>query len=176
MSVVSPFSPPARLTVDCAMGCASTLLPALLPHLSPHLTLNLLNVRPPLCPEVNTAVNELCGSEFVQNSRTVPKVYNGDAKNWADLAVSVDGDVDRIVFFRGGGEGTGGRVTLFDGDRINSLITGWIVRATEKETWEGNKIRVGAVQTAYANSNSTKYLRGLGVECSVVKTGVRLVS
>ena len=89
------------------------------------------------------------------------------------MSASVDGDVDRIVFFsKGRGDGT--EVKLYDGDRVNSLLTKWIVETTKGEMWGGGKdVRVGAVQTAYANSNSTKFLKNLGVECNVVKTGVR---
>ena len=176
MSLVKPFGPTTTVNVDCAMGSASTLLPSLLPHLAPYLNLNLLTVDPPSTSGgavVNTRLNNRCGSEHVQNSRSTPKVYNGDPRNWSGMSASVDGDVDRIVFFsKGRGDGT--EVKLYDGDRVNSLLTKWIVETTKGEMWGGGKdVRVGAVQTAYANSNSTKFLKNLGVECNVVKTGVR---
>lgn len=50
-----------------------------------------------------------------------------------------------------------GRFRMLDGDKIASLVAAFIVELVKSAGLE-DKIKVGVVQTAYANGASTKYL------------------
>ena len=127
------------------------IFPLLQPHL-PNLHLNLLNVSPQTTAP-NTKLNHNCGSEYVQNTRSAPHVYNGDPLGWGDVSFSVDGDVDRVVGFVGK---KGGGFELFDGDRMNALITRWILRVSEGVRWEGGRVKVGVVQVGWMEGSYVK--------------------
>jgi len=81
---------------------------------------------------------------------------------------SLDGDADRLMYFylddRGG-------FHMLDGDKIAALVAAFIVELVKVAGLE-DQIKVGVVQTAYANGASTKYLADrLPVKC--VSTGVK---
>lgn len=86
------------------------------------------------------------------------------AHDFADeVCCSIDGDGDRLVYFT---VDIDLLFQLFDGDRIASLYAGALSKllyaVTEeinlKHTKQGYKLRVGVVQTAYANGASTDFL------------------
>eukprot|EP00529_Nitzschia_sp_RCC80_P010956 CAMPEP_0113510406 /NCGR_PEP_ID=MMETSP0014_2-20120614/38120_1 /TAXON_ID=2857 /ORGANISM="Nitzschia sp." /LENGTH=634 /DNA_ID=CAMNT_0000406357 /DNA_START=132 /DNA_END=2036 /DNA_ORIENTATION=+ /assembly_acc=CAM_ASM_000159 len=126
-------------------------------------------------------LNELCGSEHVLKIRGPPKDYANrmTGEGWK-YAASFDGDADRIAFFGGS---TDEDVVTFDGDKITTAVCAFLqteVAALEEAcasspTLSKQSMTLGAVQTAYANGASTKYLRSvLGDEnVLIAKTGVR---
>ena len=65
---------------------------------------------------------------------------------------SLDGDADRLMYYY---VDTDGFVRLLDGDKIASLSAMFIMDLVKAA---GVEIKVGVVQTAYANGNSTSYL------------------
>lgn len=65
---------------------------------------------------------------------------------------SLDGDADRLMYYY---IDTDGLVRLLDGDKIASLSAMFIMDLVKAA---GVEIKVGVVQTAYANGNSTSYL------------------
>ena len=67
----------------------------------------------------------------------------------------MDGDADRIVYYYQDGT----KFRLLDGDKIAVMVAMFFGDLVNKTGLEGDaKLKVGVVQTAYANGNSTKYL------------------
>lgn len=69
-------------------------------------------------------------------------------------ACSLDGDADRLIYFY---LDERGQFHMLDGDKIAALVAAFIVDLV-KTAGLGEEVRVGIVQTAYANGGSTKYL------------------
>jgi phosphoacetylglucosamine mutase len=83
-------------------------------------------------------------------------------------ACSLDGDADRLIYYYLDDRN---QFHLLDGDKIAALVAAFIVELV-KATGLEDSIKVGVVQTAYANGASTKYLsERLPVKC--VSTGVK---
>lgn len=85
-----------------------------------------------------------------------------------DRCVSFDGDADRIVFFsvRDRNE-----FILFDGDKISALAATVLKELCEQADID---LRLGVVQTAYANGNATRYIQeALRIPLIFTKTGVK---
>jgi phosphoacetylglucosamine mutase len=135
-------------------------------------------------------LNEQCGSEHVQKSQCPPTWYgsgqNDDEDDSFDYCASLDGDADRIVFFRYDTNGPNcscNQFQLFDGDKMSCLIADFI--CAELQVLEGfltttSKLQLGVVQTAYANGASTQFLRQRMEASSydpvvIAKTGVKYV-
>ena len=69
---------------------------------------------------------------------------------------SLDGDADRIVYYY---LLDGKTFRLLDGDKIAVMVAMFLVDLVSKAKLdEDSRLKVGVVQTAYANGNSTKYL------------------
>jgi phosphoacetylglucosamine mutase len=75
---------------------------------------------------------------------------------------SFDGDADRIVYYYLA-ENKGFR--LLDGDKIAVMVAMFLKDLIVKAKL-GGEIKVGVVQTAYANGSSTKYMKS--VSCPAV--------
>ena len=70
----------------------------------------------------------------------------------------MDGDADRIMYFYLNDKG---QFRMLDGDKIGALVAAFVGELT-KAAGLDEKIKVGIVQTAYANGASTKYLSAVG--------------
>jgi len=83
-------------------------------------------------------------------------------------ACSLDGDADRLMYYYLDDHGY---FSMLDGDKIAALVAAFIVDLVKLAGLE-SAIKVGVVQTAYANGASTRYLaKRLPVKC--VPTGVK---
>ncbi len=83
---------------------------------------------------------------------------------------SLDGDADRIVYYFVDSDGT---FRLLDGDRIASLTASFIGDLA-KNANVSEKIKIGVVQTAYANGASTDYVtQHLKLPVVCTPTGVK---
>ncbi len=83
---------------------------------------------------------------------------------------SFDGDADRLIYYWTDSEM---RFFMLDGDRISSLAASFIADLVRAAGLEGH-LRIGVVQTAYANGASTSYITEhlqLPVVCTA--TGVK---
>lgn len=81
---------------------------------------------------------------------------------------SVDGDADRLIYYYID-ENNG--FHLLDGDRMATLIASYLKEILEKC---GIDLKLGLVQTAYANGASTEYIaEKLKVPVACVLTGVK---
>ena len=121
-------------------------------------------------------LNDGCGSEHVQKGICPPKWYSKDESSDATYAASLDGDSDRIVFFT-----QTPAFSLLDGDKIAVLICDFLQeQVAQLKTTAGDSLlplKLGVVQTAYANGASTEYLKKILGDDQVLfaKTGVKHV-
>ncbi|KAI0136503.1 hypothetical protein BJ170DRAFT_677375 [Xylariales sp. AK1849] len=154
------------LTVDCANGVGGPKLNELLKIIDPSksgLDCKVVN-DDVLRPEV---LNLDCGADFVKTRQRAPpnpKPQPGD--RWCSL----DGDADRLIYYWVDPEAT---FFMFDGDRIATLAASFIADLFRTAGLDG-ELRIGVVQTAYANGASTKYVEQhlqLPVVCT--PTGVK---
>lgn len=108
------------------------------------------------------ALNSGCGADYVKTTQSLP---SGFATEASVLAVgpgvrmcSYDGDADRIVYYYlCGAPDKPGSFRLLDGDKIAGLASDFISELVKEAKLDG-ELKVGCVQTAYANGSSTKYL------------------
>jgi phosphoacetylglucosamine mutase len=99
------------------------------------------------------ALNNSCGADFVKTSQKLPPSLTSHLKP-GQRACSLDGDADRLIYFYLDERGS---FHMLDGDKIAALISDFIVGLVKSAGLQ-NEIKVGVVQTAYANGASTRYL------------------
>lgn len=108
-----------------------------------------------------------CGADYVKTKQRAPpspKPVPGAR------CCSLDGDADRLIYYWHDPD-TG--FVMLDGDRISSLAASFIADLVRSAGIE-DELRIGVVQTAYANGASTVYLQQhlrLPVVCT--PTGVK---
>ncbi|XP_058835464.1 phosphoacetylglucosamine mutase [Topomyia yanbarensis] len=114
----------------------------------------------------NGKINFKCGADFVKTNQRAPEGIPQLEPN--ARCVSVDGDADRIVYYFTDESGV---FHLLDGDRIATLIAGYLKDLVSKC---GVQLKMGLVQTAYANGASTDYIvNQLDIPVACVPTGVK---
>lgn len=156
VSTVDDHTQRGKIHVDCANGVGHQ-------HLCRLQSLGLDFIIP---RNGEGPLNENCGSEYVQKNQLPPRWYDGDEPPTNVMyCASFDGDADRIVFFKND--------ILLDGDKIASLIGNFIRK--QLNTLGDDTLRMGVVQTAYANGASTNYLQDQNVQVVLAKTGVKFV-
>ena len=99
--------------------------------------------------ETGDLLNSNCGADFVKVGQRAPENITAEKMS---RCVSVDGDADRVVFYYNDNQG---HFRLLDGDRIATLIAGYIKDLLSES---GLDLNLGLVQTAYANGGSTDYI------------------
>lgn len=145
-----PVSP---LVVDCANGVGALALAKFAPLISSTLTLK------PICTNTSSApsLNSQCGADYVKTNQRLPPALE-DVLSKGERACSLDGDADRVVYYYlTSGEGEG-KFRLLDGDKIATLAAGFIGDLV-KAAGLAEALKIGVVQTAYANGSSTQYLK-----------------
>ena len=155
------------VTVDCANGVGGPKLRELIKYLPSKsdggVEIKVVNddvVEP-------ERLNHLCGADFVKTGQRAPP--SSQAGPLARCA-SLDGDADRIVYYFVDSDST---FRLLDGDRIATLAA-LFIGDLARSAGLGEKLKVGVVQTAYANGASTSYIENdlkLPVVCT--PTGVK---
>ncbi|CAB4255570.1 similar to Saccharomyces cerevisiae YEL058W PCM1 Essential N-acetylglucosamine-phosphate mutase [Maudiozyma barnettii] len=117
-------------------------------------------------------LNNSCGADFVKTQQRLPAGVDDSLLNDNNLYCSFDGDADRIVFYYVGNKTT--KFHLLDGDKIATLFAKFLKKLLIKANLTQDDIRLGIVQTAYANGSSTTYvLDTLHCPASCTKTGVK---
>ena len=109
-------------------------------------------------------------AEFVQKKRLPPRSTDADADAGVRFA-SFDGDADRVVYFFFD-KRSQNSFTLLDGDKI-AVLTAQFVAEELAAAGLGDEVRVGIVQTAYANGAAHKCVLASGIDCPYAKTGVK---
>ncbi|KAJ3919353.1 phosphoacetylglucosamine mutase [Lentinula edodes] len=151
------------LIVDCANGVGALAAEQLNEYLGDTLQLVLENTS------ITTpgALNNACGADYVKVSQKLPPSLSSVLKP-GQRACSLDGDADRLIYYYLDDRGV---FHMLDGDKIAALVAAFIVDLVKVAGLE-DQIKVGVVQTAYANGASIRYLQErLPVKC--VPTGVK---
>ncbi|XP_047338593.1 phosphoacetylglucosamine mutase [Impatiens glandulifera] len=118
-------------------------------------------------------LNEEVGADYVQKEKVTPQGF--DMADVGTRCASLDGDADRLVYFYIEPK-TENKIILVDGDKMLSLFALFILdqlKIIYEDDDEEDQIRLGVVQTAYANGASTAYLKFLGLEVVLTPTGVK---
>lgn len=151
-----------NLVIDCANGVGAFAIASVKGVLPSAVIIN----KPEDGP-----LNEKCGADYVQKKKVMPKVYSTNAEG--DLWASLDGDADRLVFYRQkDNAGSEKAIVLADGDRFATLVSSFVSKhlAISSVT----ELTVGVAQTAYSNGAATEFLCSLeGLEVVIAKTGVK---
>lgn len=177
----SPSPPPQAgrpqstpLIVDCANGVGAKSLHAIAPRIQKYLPLQLA------CTSTEPGtLNSNCGADYVKTNQRPPPAVTAELARAAAAAgtaeggppaepirraCSIDGDADRVVYYSitstGGKDGGEGKFRLLDGDKIATLAAGYIGELVRNAKLD-DRIKLGVVQTAYANGSSTRYLEGV---------------
>lgn len=109
------------------------------------------------------ALNYACGADYVKTMQKLPPSL-ADRLKPGQRGCSLDGDADRLMYYYIDERGL---FHMLDGDKIAALVTAFIVELVKSAGLE-NEVKVGVVQTAYANGASTKYLAGVSnLACSL---------
>ncbi|CAG8487016.1 13776_t:CDS:10 [Acaulospora colombiana] len=153
----------SELYVDCANGVGALKLKELAEHIDNDI-LKVVVANDDI--KTQGKLNHLCGADYVKTSQRLPL---GLEIEKGKRAASLDGDADRILYYFVDENGT---FKLLDGDKIAVLASSFIIDLVKAVSLEN--IKVGVVQTAYANGSSTKYLENtMKVPVSCVPTGVK---
>ncbi|KAF8202899.1 phosphoacetylglucosamine mutase [Pholiota molesta] len=161
--LISGKAKPDPIVIDCANGVGAKAAKKLTEYLGESLPLILENTD----TTTRGKLNDSCGADYVKTMQRLPPNLVDDMKP-GQRACSLDGDADRLIYYC---LDERGQFHLLDGDKIAALVAAFIVDQVKLAGLE-SEIKVGVVQTAYANGASTKYLaERLPVKC--VPTGVK---
>lgn len=151
------------LHVDCANGAGSVGWPPFVRMLSDYLPIELRNTG-------KGVLNYNCGSEFTQKQQQFPDNFDAH-KDKLERCCCMDGDADRLVYFY---SNDNEKFCLLDGDKVAALIGFWIHSKLEM-LGLADKIKMGVVETSYANGAASEFLRKNNIPLSFAKTGVKFV-
>lgn len=153
-----------RIIVDCANGIGAQKITLLKEHLA-QCGYELVPIN---CGD--GTLNDKCGADYVKSNSLPPCTINSVERTpWGHYA-SLDGDADRLLYFT---FDESAKFFLIDGDRISALCAMTLCRLSQEAKDIIGSVRLGVVQTAYANGASTDFIRGLGVELVCTSTGVK---
>ncbi|AET38532.1 phosphoacetylglucosamine mutase PCM1 Ecym_3014 [Eremothecium cymbalariae DBVPG len=114
-------------------------------------------------------LNSFCGADYVKTNQCLPQGISA-ATDINSLHCSFDGDADRVIFYY---RDVDGMFHLLDGDKISTLFAKFFQSMLPVAGIQDN-VKLGVVQTAYANGSSTRYLSEvLIVPVSCTPTGVK---
>ncbi|KAI9678782.1 MAG: Phosphoacetylglucosamine Mutase [Caeruleum heppii] len=112
-------------------------------------------------------LNFQCGADFVKTQQRIPPSSH---VSHMSLCASLDGDADRIIFYFTDADNV---FHLLDGDKIATLTASFLVDLA-KSAGVLEKMKIGVVQTAYANGSSTNYItKSLKLPVVCTPTGVK---
>lgn len=143
------------LVLDCANGVGAFAADNFVKHLGDSIKLLPHNTD----TTTPGALNNSCGADYVKTSQKLPPSLEEVLKP-GQRACSLDGDADRLIYYYLDDRN---QFHLLDGDKIASLVSAFIVELVKSSGLE-DSIKVGVVQTAYANGASTKYISEVGLE------------
>ncbi|KAJ5487805.1 hypothetical protein N7530_002105 [Penicillium desertorum] len=150
------------LTVDCANGVGGPKLRELMKYLT-GIDIKVVNddvINP-------DALNFDCGADYVKTKQRAPPSSKAAV---LDRCASLDGDADRLVYYFLDESNV---FRLLDGDRIATLAASFIGDLA-RNAGIASKLKIGVVQTAYANGASTDYIeKVLKLPIICTNTGVK---
>jgi phosphoacetylglucosamine mutase len=156
----------ADITIDAANGVGAPVTQEFFSHhLNDALTFRLINTD----YEAPDLLNWECGADFVKTNQKLPPSVSNAVKN--KLYALYDGDADRLICYYVTDDA---QFRLLDGDKQATLLALFFQRVFARLPQLGHRLRIGVVQTAYANGASTQYIESalkLPVTCTA--TGVK---
>ncbi|KAB8219615.1 hypothetical protein BDV33DRAFT_173626 [Aspergillus novoparasiticus] len=155
------------LTVDCANGVGGPKLRELLKYL-PGPEEGGIDIKVINDDVINPdSLNFDCGADYVKTKQRAPPSSKAAA---LDRCASLDGDADRLVYYFVDESNV---FRLLDGDRIATLAAAFIGDLT-KNAGIAQNLKIGIIQTAYANGASTEYIeKVLKLPSVCTNTGVK---
>ncbi|RAO64834.1 uncharacterized protein BHQ10_000846 [Talaromyces amestolkiae] len=156
-----------HLTVDCANGVGGPKLHELIKYL-PSAAEGGLDIKVVNDNVINPdSLNFECGADYVKTKQRAPPSSKAAQ---LDRCASLDGDADRLVYYFLDENNV---FRLLDGDRIATLAASFIGDLA-RNAGIAQKLKIGVVQTAYANGASTEYIeKVLKLPAVCTKTGVK---
>ncbi|CAK9785015.1 phosphoacetylglucosamine mutase [Cutaneotrichosporon oleaginosum] len=166
-TLVGNRAPLAPLYVDCANGVGAVALEEFGKCVEDIITFKPLNTD----TKTKGALNSQCGADFVKTRQQLPPsvAEAGVLAKPETRGASFDGDADRIVYYY---LRDGKNFRLLDGDKIAVLAALFIEDLVKRAKLQA-KIKVGVVQTAYANGSSTKFIKERNIPVTCTATGVK---
>lgn len=163
-------NPHNRLIIDAANGIGAVALKDLISNIEASGSIESLNttfLHMQIINDGDGKLNYRCGADYVKSTLLPPThVHLLSNIRYA----SIDGDADRLIYYYCSRNGS---LAPLDGDKIAALIAMFISKKLEQAQLS-TLVRVGVVQTAYANGNSTRYIeQTLGCQVAIVPTGVK---
>ncbi|KAF2843386.1 phosphoacetylglucosamine mutase [Patellaria atrata CBS 101060] len=156
-----------NITVDCANGVGGPKLRELIKYLPSGdeggVTIKVVNddVHKP------ENLNLQCGADFVKTNQRAPPSSKAAT---LERCASLDGDADRLIYYF---IDSSSKFCLLDGDRIATLAASFL-GDLGRQSGLSEKLKIGVVQTAYANGASTRYItENLGLPVICTATGVK---
>ncbi|GMM56111.1 phosphoacetylglucosamine mutase [Maudiozyma humilis] len=119
------------------------------------------------------SLNSDCGADFVKTGQRLPYGISDELmQHTSNIYCSFDGDADRIVFYYIDSTPEH-KFHLLDGDKIATLFAKFLQEQLSLAQLTST-VKLGVVQTAYANGSSTAYVtETLKCPASCTKTGVK---
>ncbi|CAL8115036.1 unnamed protein product [Orchesella dallaii] len=149
------------LIIDGANGVGAVISEKLLKGLENTLNVNLINLGPP------GILNYDCGADYVKVQQREPLNVTS---NCGTRCASLDGDADRLIYLY---FDDAGKFHMLDGDKIALLLAEHFNDLLKKSQLN---LKLGMVQTAYANGSSTNYAtKVLNVPVTCTPTGVKFL-
>jgi hypothetical protein len=109
-------------------------------------------------------LNHDCGADFVKTTQKLPPSLDNILAA-GQRGCSLDGDADRLMYYYLDDRR---QFHMLDGDKIAALVSAFLGELVKSAGLE-SEIKVGVVQTAYANGASTKYLAEVCYICNILK-------
>ncbi|CAF0791967.1 unnamed protein product [Rotaria sp. Silwood1] len=150
-----------QLAIDAANGIGAQKLVYLNQRLSDLLKIEIFN------DGTKGHLNEKCGADYVKLYQKAP---DGLPLTNYPKYCSIDGDADRLIYYF---IDENQYFHMLDGDRFSVLFASFISNKL-KEAKLIDQVKMGVIQTAYANGNSTNYIvNTMKVPVACVPTGVK---
>ncbi|CCD27480.1 phosphoacetylglucosamine mutase PCM1 NDAI_0K02890 [Naumovozyma dairenensis CBS 421] len=173
-SLYPPFNLPFdNLIIDAANGIGAPQVEKLLFTKNKFPPLNIKNPIKIINNDSKNPnlLNMNCGADYVKTNQKLPQGIPKDIDANSTLFCSYDGDADRIVFYYI--DPMTNNFNLLDGDKIATLFAKFFSNLLTIAKLN-HILKLGVVQTAYANGSSTNYISSkLKVPVSCTKTGVK---
>ncbi|KAL2008105.1 hypothetical protein VTN00DRAFT_8087 [Thermoascus crustaceus] len=156
------------LTVDCANGVGGPKLRELIKYLPSAEEEGSIDIKVVNDNVINPdSLNFECGADYVKTKQRAPPSSKAAV---LDRCASLDGDADRLIYYF---IDEGNVFRLLDGDRIATLAASFIGDLA-RSAGIAQKLKIGVIQTAYANGSSTDYIeKVLKLSPVCTNTGVK---
>lgn len=160
-----------QLYVDCANGVGAPKLQSFVEELGSDAGLDIKVTHDDT--KTPGALNSQCGADFVKTQQKAPPAVAMPAAQGTKedpRFCSFDGDADRLIYYYAN---KAGQFQLLDGDKIATLAASFLGGLVQTAGL-GDQLKLGVVQTAYANGASTAYIeKTLKLPITVTATGVK---